>query len=132
MVSLQEAKLLAKEGDLVTRYGIADAHGIESYCRKLPIKRRGGSDVSWMEMCGPPALMQLRVEANRARHAVFYQVTLLPEDDDVVERLLNEEDFAGALDVVKHKAVTIGFPVARHERYEKSWKLIPNPDLDPW
>ena len=57
--------------EIIEYYGIADAHGIESF---LPVKREDGKFNS--ETSQQMAVMQLRAATNRQRHAIFYVVVL--------------------------------------------------------
>ena len=103
--------------------GIADCHGIESF---MPVK---GHDRDAF-------VLLLRAQTNRQRHAVFYVVNI----NEGVARRINEElakknreCYIKALNILKTNTVpnmNLSFP--RQFNAEKSWKLIPNPDLDPW
>ena len=99
--------------------GIADCHGIESF---IPF------DVNCI-----PTLFK-RTEANRQRHAVFYVVNFSDTDNHIIgeiEECMKNGEYKEAL--IKLKRVgEISFPKGRADLYSKSWKLIPNPDLDPW
>ena len=101
-------------------YGIADAHGIESF---NPWTKENGRDLF---------ILTMRAEANRQRHAVVYVVELTTDTVDEIRRLLEEKDFKRALVTMKTRCLTIGFPDRYKESYERSWKMIPNDDLDPY
>jgi hypothetical protein len=75
--------------------------------------------------------LTMRAEANRQRHAVVYVVELTTDTVDEIRRLLEEKDFKRALVTMKTRCLTIGFPDRYKESYERSWKMIPNEDLDP-
>jgi len=110
--------------------GIADAHGIESF---IPADK-----MDWA--------MEMRVHSNRQRHAVLYQIECTQEFADELNRVLDgkpnkqghvwDEDkrFMIALKKIKgsyanQSGVT---DIGLAKGMEKSWKMIPNPDLDPW
>jgi len=100
-------------------YGIADAHGIESF-------------ITAEELQDKPFPYILRADLNRQRHAVFYEVELLLPDVEVVKQLLKKGKYQESLQFIKKNLKKLSFPKAQSSNYGKSWKLIPNPDLDPW
>lgn len=99
-----------------TYVGIADAHGIESWNRKEDV-----SDQS-------RAMKIIRADANRQRHAIYYEVEMDKGDAQTIEDILEDQDWELALHKLKHLAQTF----RTMPNHEKSIKLIPNPDLDPW
>jgi len=103
-------------------YGIADAHGIESFQPQTTGK----------EANRQKHIMLLRAELNRQRHAVYYEVTMEPIDVTIVNAHIDKGDYKKALRFIKKRAITIGFPEHRNKQYMNSWKLIPNSKLDPW
>jgi hypothetical protein len=104
-------------------YGIADAHGVESFETDtnidVPDKRTKG-------------MMMMRAELNRQRHAIYYEVRIEKHDAFMINALLDKGEFIKAFKIIKKRAITIGFPENRRKNYENSWELIPNPKLDPW
>jgi hypothetical protein len=111
-------------------YGIADCKGLESFLPVVP-KIDGG----WVsgniedykkEMGG----MTLRAQFNRHRHAVVFLVEVGEEVAGEVLDLLDDGEYEEALVVLKEGADKIS--LARMPGAEKSWKMIPNPDLDPY
>lgn len=75
--------------------------------------------------------MILRANANRQRHAVVYQVELSVDDAKVIDDLIDKGEYPEALIEVKNRAKSIS--LARNiVGAEKSWKMIPNADLDPF
>jgi hypothetical protein len=74
--------------------------------------------------------MALTVNANRQRHSVLYMVDLNIEDVREIKNLIDEGDAEEALIVLKEKAKSIN--IMQSPGAEKSWKLIPNTDLDPF
>ena len=78
------------------------------------------------------SFLTMRAEANRQRHAVVYVVEVTTDTVNEIRRLLEEKDFKHALVTMKTRCLTIGFPDRYKESYERSWKMIPNDDLDPY
>jgi len=78
------------------------------------------------------SFLTMRAEANRQRHAVVYVVELTTDTVNEIRRLLEEKDLKHALVTMKTRCLTIGFPDRYKESYERSWKMIPNDDLDPY
>ena len=74
--------------------------------------------------------MVLRAQANRHRHAVVFLVDVNEEIAGEVLDLLDEGEYEEALVVLKEGATSVS--LARMPGAEKSWGLIPNPDLDPY
>jgi hypothetical protein len=107
-------------------YGIASANGIESF---LPVLYRGESE-GFSADPRELSLMALTVNANRQRHSVLYMVDVNREDANEIEELISQGDAADALTLLKERAKTIN--IMQSPGAEKSWKLIPNTDLDPF
>ena len=101
---------------LNTYVGVADAHGIESWNRK--------EDVSPQDR----SYKIIRADANRQRHAIYYEVEMPEKDAQTIEDILKDEDWILALEKLKEYSREIRTP----QNHVKSLKLIPNPDLDPW
>ena len=100
-------------------YGLADAHGIETF---EPYVNRKDDSFPY----------NMRAQLNRQRHALYFEIEIEKVDANIVKALLDKKDFIGAFKMVKKRAVIIGFPQENRSEYEKSWELIPNPKLDPW
>ena len=100
-----------------TYIGIADAHGIESI---IP-EESADSHRKFV--------FSFRANANRQRHAVSYAVTLDDEGFAKVEEQIKAGNFVNALHVLKLRAKEVRVESTQHE---KSWHMIPNPDLDPY
>ena len=66
---------------LNTYVGIADAHGIESWNRKEDVSARDRS------------FKIIRADANRQRHAIYYEVEMAEEDAQTVEDVLKDGDW---------------------------------------
>jgi len=99
----------------MTFIGVADCHGIESFIKQ--------DEVDSQEI----ALLQLRAVSNDQRHAVAFEVTI--EDEVNIQHIythIEKGNYEGALRALKKFADDIDVS------NKKSWKLIPNPKLDPW
>ena len=98
-------------------YGIGDAHGLESFLCAKDIKNTFHQE----------RFLQLRASLNRQRHACFYELDINPFEAKLVQKLLDNNMFKSALQVVK------AFPQVKVlGSYEDSWKKIPDSALDPW
>ena len=102
-------------------FGIADAHGIESFIQGEPDSSENSSKTMMLHM---------RAGANRQRHAVVYIVDISESTAQDVEDLLEEKDYEGAL--VRLKLSVESLQLTNLPGAEKSWRLIPNSDLDPY
>lgn len=107
-------------------YGIADAHGIESFRPVTYNVDTGDLQIDPREL----GMMSLRAGANRHRHAVVYQVDIDATTAKEVLALIKDGKYSDALTKLKDDAKTIS--LAKSPGAEKSWRLIPNPDLDPF
>jgi hypothetical protein len=102
-------------------FGIADAHGIESFIKGDPASE-GNSQQAM--------ILHLRAGANRHRHAVVYVVDIPEEVAEEIDDLIIGGKYIEALDYLKGSVKELqltSLPGA-----EKSWGMIPNPDLDPY
>ena len=99
-----------------TYVGVADAHGIESFHEK-------DQTTDFERHC-----RVMRADANRQRHAVYYEVDLDEPAFKVVNAHLEDGNYALALEWLKR----LSLELRSLPEYEKSWKLIPNVDLDPY
>ena len=107
-------------------YGIADAHGIESFRPVTFNMAIEGFEVDPREL----SMMVLRANANRHRHAVVYQADVpIPACKEILA-LIKDGKYDEALEKLKEEATDI--MLARSPGAQKSWNLIPNPDLDPY
>lgn len=107
-------------------YGIADAHGLESFNPVSFNVQVEGFEVDPREL----SMMVLRAGANKQRHAVVYQADIPIADCKDINKLFKAGKNAEALTLLKEKATQI--MLANTPGAEKSWGLIPNPDLDPY
>ena len=111
-------------------YGLADCHGLESFLPMLP--KFDGEFISsniddHKKQIGG---MTLRAQYNRHRHSVVFLAEVSDETSDEILDLLDQGEYEEALTVLKDGADSIS--LARMPGAEKSWKMIPNPDLDPY
>ena len=104
-------------GSKIRYMGIADCHGIESF---IPLK--GNEKQAFY--------FKMRANANRQRHAVLYVVDLDKGQAGLIKDTIEKGEYIKALKFLK--AVPVMFPEDMATLYSKSWKLIPNPELDPW
>lgn len=125
-----------KQPKRVRYCGIADAHGIESFHKRDSVDAHG------------VFIMQMRAGSNRQRHAVYYEVELLPSVSERVSDILRGDlneylangvthtKFAYALLHLQDMDLTPEYGVAAQgcssEDLFNSWELIPNPRLDPY
>ena len=106
-------------------YGIADAHGLESFRPVTFNMAIEGFEVDPREL----SMMVLRANANRHRHAVVYQAELPIPACREINALIKDGKYDEALVKLKEEATYI--MLAKSPGAQKSWNLIPNPDLDP-
>ncbi len=117
----------------MSRYvGIADAHGLESFI-SLPEKvleaelaGQNGKESAY-EMV---SMLSVRAMANRHRHAVVYRVEVDDADAAAIKFLLDGERYAEAL--IKLKKCAKEVEIGKQPGMKKSWRMIPNPELDPY
>ena len=107
-------------------YGIADSHGLESFRPVSYNPNTEGFEVDPREL----SMMVLRANANRHRHAVVYQADLPVSTCREISKMIDNGQSAEALLKLKEEATDIR--LAKSPGAEKSWNLIPNPDLDPY
>ena len=100
----------------VTYAGVADCHGIESFHRK--------EDLSNQER----SIRIMRASANRQRHAIYYEASMDEKAAEVVNEFLEKKEWVNALNCLKNVAIEF----STLPEHEKSYQLIPNPDLDPY
>ena len=99
-----------------TYVGVADCHGIESFHRK--------EDTSTFER----TCRMIRADANRHRHAVYFEADLDKPAVKLINDKLDQDDYAGALVWLQHANTQLrSLP-----QHEQSWKMIPDVDLDPY
>lgn len=117
-------------------YGLADCHGIESFVHDLENEMMdlfmdsGDKKVKTSQQFA----MCLRAQANQQRHAVVYRAKLSNDAAEHIEDLLKKSEYEGALEYLKDNAeeVMVGTYGTTKRAAEKNWKMIPNPDLDPY
>ena len=107
-------------------YGIADAHGLESF-------EPSDFDTSMNQFKANTekiGMMYMRVMANRQRHAVVYQADISPADAEIITEMVDKGEHSEAL--LKLKEVAKSISLAKIPGAEKSWNLIPNSALDTY
>ena len=99
-----------------TYIGVADAHGIESLQEK--------------HLCSTfdQSCKIMRAAANRQRHSVYFEADIDESGMKVIQEFLDDKKYALALEWLKR----LSLELRSLPEYEKSWKLIPNVDLDPY
>jgi hypothetical protein len=111
-------------------YGIADCKGLEAFMPIVPKVNSGWVSASVDEYKKEIGIMTLRANANRHRHAVVFLADVSADVAGEISDLLDEGEYEEALIYLKDNADSIS--LARSPGAEKSWGMIPNPDLDPY
>ena len=70
----------------------------------------------------------MRASANRQRHAIYYEASMDEKAAEVVNEFLEKKEWVNALNCLKNVAIEF----STLPEHEKSYQLIPNPDLDPY
>tara|TARA_A100001011_G_scaffold376758_1_gene439707 strand:- start:583 stop:798 length:216 start_codon:yes stop_codon:yes gene_type:complete len=70
----------------------------------------------------------MRANANRQRHAVYFEADLDKSALKIINNFLDESEYALALEWLKR----LSLELRSLPEHEDSWKLIPNVDLDPY
>ena len=112
-------------------YGIADCKGLESFIPVVPKVDGGWVSSNINDYKKEMGVMVLRAQYNRHRHAVVFLAEINNEDvaEEVLD-LLDDGEYEEALVALKNGADSVS--LARMPGAEKSWNMIPNPDLDPY
>ena len=105
--------LNTKEG---TYIGVADCHGIES----IHLKEDTTNNDQFAR--------KIRADANRHRHAVYFEADLDEPALKIINENLEAGDWAMALEWLKRLSLELRSP----KGHESSWELIPNVKLDPY
>lgn len=102
-------------------FGIADAHGIESFIKGDPTEEEHNQTA---------VMLHFRAMANRHRHAVVFVVDVPEHTAEEIEGdMFNDRP----LDALVHLKLSVKtLELSNLPGAEKSWNLIPNPDLDPY
>lgn len=111
-------------------YGIADCKGLEAFLPVVPKVDGGWVSANIDDYKKEMGVMVLRAQYNRHRHAVVFLVEVSPEVAEEVSGLLDDGEYEEALVTLKEGADSVS--LARMPGAEKSWNMIPNPDLDPY
>tara|TARA_B100001778_G_C18525089_1_gene600744 strand:- start:338 stop:667 length:330 start_codon:yes stop_codon:yes gene_type:complete len=101
--------------------GIADCHGLESFF-----------ETDKMGVC--PSTLGFRVRGNRHRHAVIYWVELNAKQERMMQKAIKQAQEDGEWHKPLHLLKNPDFVenVFPEAKMLKSWKMIPNDDLDPY
>jgi len=102
-------------------FGIADAHGIESFFK---------GDIDDKENATTCMILHMRAGANRHRHAVVFLADISESAVEDIEDLLKDSNYTEAL--VRLKLASPSVSLTRLPGAEKSWNMIPNSALDPY
>lgn len=101
---------------LKTYTGVADCHGIESMLEKH-------------DHTTQDRMYQLiRAQANRQRHAVYYEVSLDDQTKAHIDEQLEQQNYPEALNLLKWMGQDLKTDAAQID----SWRVIPDAELDPW
>lgn len=114
-------------------WGTASAHGLETFIYD-PSTGYSGFDEMFLgkkteDLQKAKEGAYQAVYWNRHRHSVFYEVEIDPVAGKEI-RKLKDEDPVKALIMLKEKAKKVY--IAKMTGSEKSWNLIPDPNLDPY
>jgi len=113
-------------------WGIASAHGLESFIYE-PSTGHSGFDEMFLDK-KTEDIQKAKEGAyqavywNRHRHSVLFEVEIDLKEAKYIDSL-KDTDPEQALIELKQKAKKIS--IAKMPGAEKSWNLIPNPNLDP-
>jgi hypothetical protein len=113
---------------LLTFYGLADCHGIESFIATEVF------DPETEELFTPKdqtGMIAMRAQFNAQRWPVVYKVSLELEDAHDIEELLQDGEYEEALNTLKERAHNISLARVPGTNPKKNWDMIPNPNLDP-
>ncbi len=101
-------------------FGIADAHGLESF-------------LDWEHYHeGHLGFLLMRTSANRHRHALAYQVELDDTQAQAINRMMKNEKYILACRALHDFAFLQDGAIGVEPDMVASWDLIPNPKLDPY
>lgn len=112
--------------------GLADCLGLESFipvAEKILEAELEGQN-GQKSVNATAAMLAVRARANRHRHAVNFRVEVDDADAAAVKWLLDGERRADAL--IKLKKCAKNVEVGKQPGMKKSWRLIPNKNLDPY
>lgn len=127
--------------------GLADCHGIESFFEEPDMSEAddyeklaelGFEDFveqakkirsGWSQKV---AMLKLRAGANSQRYASVFRVKLRKSDADQIENMLADGEYTEALTFMKQISIETQVAKSGGMNVEKTWSMIPNPDLDPF
>ena len=129
--------------------GLADCHGVESFIEE-PFDEEHLSGVDRLHDLGlvdteAPTrkditkdynqqlhMLSLRAMHNSQRHPVVYRVLLSEDSANLIQNLIDSQDYKKALITIKNLALETQLARGQGGNLEKRWKMIPNPKLDPF
>lgn len=127
-------------------YGLADCHGIESFIKEPyvqdwqdvddlfdiglmpttsvddPEKRKYNTQIG---------LLKIRAHHNVQKWPVIYRAKLNKIDVQLINDLIDDQDYEEALRMLKNSAETIQLARGLGGNAERRWNQIPNPELNP-
>lgn len=126
--------------------GLADCNGVESFIKEpdmsdaddvdrlaeLGLEEVGAGNKLRKGWSNQVSMMQMRARANSQRHSVVYRVKMMPEDASQVNDMISDGAYIEALEMIKQLAIETQIARGTGINAEKAWKMIPNPDLDPF
>jgi len=128
-----------------TFFGIADAHGLESFIEDYDnmvkdLFLTDDGDAGNRKLTNSTQFaMAMRVMYNQQRHAVVYRVQIPDPEATEIEKMMDKGEYLEALETIKELQdmgklgkVELGTYGTTLRAAEKNWKMIPNPDLDPY
>jgi len=113
---------------LLTFYGLADCHGMESFIATEVFDPEKEELFTPKDQTG---LLALRAQFNAQRFPVVYKADLEIEDALDIEELLHDGEYEEALLALKEKAHNISLARVAGTNPKKNWEMIPDPRLDP-
>jgi hypothetical protein len=117
-------------------YGLADCHGVESFVTEVDpiIHSMFFEEGAEQKVRTEQFALSMRAHANAHRHAVVYRVLIPMEVSEAVEKDIEAGKYLEALKKIKAGAIEtqLGTYATTKAAAEKNWKMIPNPDLDPY
>ena len=114
---------------MLTYFGIADCYGLESFIPTVnfALEKLQGKHSTYNSTVN---MLSLRAQANRHRHAVIYRVKLNSLEAKKIQILMDQYQYKEAL--IKLKKLAKEVEIGKSMGMPKSWKMIPNDDLDPY
>lgn len=109
--------------------GIADCHGLESF---IPARKFNLETQSFDQNNQDIAFMVLRANANGQRRAIVFRVEVDKDEGIEIMSVFDDGDYLEALNLLKQYATKVELAGGQGMNKQKTWEIIPNPDLDPY